>query len=634
MSGICGIIAPNKDEKFLIDTVFQMCNLLKHRGADGRRVINGTNWAIGCCQRKIFDLSENATQPMVSEDHSCFLISDGRISNHHQLRVELEKRGHVFKSASDNEVILHLLEEEGEEGIARLKGQFAFAFVDTHSRSLFLVRDRFGVKPLYYMKLADAFIFASEIKALFCYPKNFPGLNMERISEFLQYRYIAGEETLFSGVYVLEAGSYLRVNFENITVAKTDYWTLGPRDGSIRWQEEELIELLRQSVRKFISLDVPVGVQLSGGLDSSTITKLASEACGEVKHAFCASFPGEVVDEIGWAKQVARECSVVLHEVQYEQQDFIEDLAYCTWFHDEPLNHPNSCALYRVSRAAGSYVAVVLSGEGGDEMFGGYSWQRRIWRLSRAGGLIYHPSLRLLKCLLPRKSRFGRLRAVLGKSIPEIIVEVPKCVDNKILEELLCTNLYHRNAETYIDFHENFDILTAMLSLDLRTTLLSALQRQDRMSMAGGVEPFMPYLDDELAEKLLRIPSNMLLEGGHNKAILKRIASKLLPVEIVQRPKIGFRVPLARWMQDRNQNLYRLLDWLYDESAISRKIWRADVANRFVRLYLSGSQQYFEILWSMLAFEIWARLWLDGASAETLTEKIIKQCHLDKQRKK
>lgn len=628
MSGICGMVG-NKGEKLLTETVLQMCSLIKHRGTDGRMVVNGRNWAIGCCQRKLIDLSDNAIQPMVSEDGACFMVCDGRIYNYRELRDELEKRGHIFKSASDIEVILHLLEDEGDRGIGRIRGQFAFAFVDTRSGNVLLARDRFGVKPLYYMKLVDAFIFVSEIKAVFCYPRNSPQLNMERIAEFLQYRYISGEQTLFAGIYELKPSSYLRVNLKNMTAERYDYWTLPSRDETRSTNEEEIMEQLKQSVQKLLVIDRPVGLHLSGGLDSSIITKLATGVRADVKHAFCASFFDESIDETKWAIRAASESGVTLHRVQYREEDFIEDFALCTWLHDEPLNHPNSCVLYRVSRKASSYVPVVLSGEGGDEMFCGYSWQMRLWRLRRLGKLIHHPLLAFAGTLFPAKGRLGRLRAILGKSMPEIIVEVTKCVDNRILSELVYMPLYQRHSQTCIDIGEMSDTLTAMITLDLRTTLLSALQSQDRMSMAGGIEPFMPYLEYDLAEKVLRIPVNILLENGRNKAILKRIAGRLLPIDMVERPKIGFRVPIVGWMRNKN-GMYQLLDWLYDDCAVSRGIWRADVARRFVQMYVNGYEEYFEILWSMLSFEIWARLWLDGASVDVLTEKIIKQCNMHK----
>ena len=619
MCGICGIIGINREEA--TKRVTTMCRALAHRGPDDEYVVSGSNWALGQRRLSIIDLSQNGRQPFVNEDGSCFLTSNGEIYNYRDLRPNLLKAGHRFVSGSDCEVILHILEQEGERGILKLNGMFAFAFIDLRRRKLLLCRDRVGIKPLYFRKTTETLSFASEIKALVGAPAD---LNRDHLREFFQYRYLSGSDTLFQGIQEVLPGHVLSIDLDTLDVEDHEYWVPRLRNASgSSVSERDLGREIEQAVARQLVSDVPVGCQLSGGLDSSLVTKIAMRQLNEPMHTFSVGLNGHAEDESSWAELVSGELGTIHHAIYYEESDFLEDLATCTWLNDDPLNHPNSVAMFKMCREAKRHVTVLMTGEGADELFGGYTWHKRLWRLRRIGRLAQSPFIRQLVKTFP-KERWAPILPLLGKSPREMASVAGQWVSDESIRDFVYLNplpphQYRCELPINVD-----DPLMASLDLDFRTYLVSVLQRQDRMSMASGVESRVPFLDFDLVDFALKIPVQQLFEGKRGKAILRHVAAGQIPNEIINRPKCGFSMPMATWMRNDN-GLGGLLGWLCDERADSRHIWKIDPMRQLVDDHRSGRADNSTFLWSILSFEVWARIWFDGTPHEKLKEQIQEQ---------
>ncbi|MEI8122922.1 MAG: asparagine synthase (glutamine-hydrolyzing), partial [bacterium] len=596
-----------------------MCRALAHRGPDDELVLSGPNWALGQRRLSIIDLSQNGRQPFVNEDGTRFLTSNGEIYNYRDLRPSLLKAGHHFVSGSDCEVILHLLEQEGDRGILKLNGMYAFAYLDEKRRKLLLCRDRLGIKPLYYRRTPDTLAFASEIKALVSTPVS---LQREHLQEFFQYRYLSGSNTLFKDVVEILPGHLITINLDTLAIEDREYWTPAKRLSSgAPVDERDLARELEQAVSRQLVSDVPLGCQLSGGLDSSLVTQLAMRQMNQRLHTFSVGFNGHAEDESSWAAMISQELGTLHHSIHYQESDFLSDFAACTWLNDEPLNHPNSVAMFKMCQEAKHHVTVLMTGEGADELFGGYTWHKRLWRLRRLGRMAQWPLTRQMVGCLP-KARWAPMLPLLGISPREMAMVAGQWVSSEALQMLLC-NDFMSATDDYrcsLDISDD-DPVAASLDLDLRTYLVSVLQRQDRMSMASGVESRVPFLDHELVDFALTIPVGQLFEGLRGKAILRHVAAGRIPDAIITRPKLGFSIPLACWMR-QGKTLGGLLDWLYDERAAARRIWKIDPMRQLVTDHRSGKTDNSIALWSFLSFEVWSRIWLDGTSHERLKEEM------------
>ena len=628
MCGICGVIEPGVPGH--LEVVREMCRVLAHRGPDDEGFAHGDGWALGHRRLSILDLSSAARQPMSNETGSCHLVYNGEVYNYQSLRDPLGARGHVFKSQSDTDVLLHSLEDRGARVLHAFNGMFAFAFLDVEKRELLLVRDRLGIKPLYYARLGKAFVFASEVKALFSYPYASPSLDRARVNEMLQYRYIAGEDTLLKDVHALLPGHLLRLNLDTLDYAVEPYWQPTAWRGGSDGDEYSILRRMRVSVRRRLVSDVPVGTQLSGGLDSSLVTALAREQKDEQLHTFSVGFQGSPEDESGWAQLVANRLDTIHHAVTYTEQEFLEDLAVGTYLHDDPINHPNSLPMYKLCREAKKHVTVLLTGEGADELFAGYSWHRRMWRLRRLRGLGSRPFIRDMAQEVLQKQRLHRAAAILGVPPDRAAAEAGKWVMDWELAGVLEPAQAEQGAAARAWFPVNtIDPLAAILDLDLRAYLVSVLQRQDRMSMAAGVESRVPFLDHELVQAALQIKVGRLFRRARGKAPVRRIAKGLVPDPVLKRAKVGFRVPIAEWMLNPN-GLGALLGWLWDESGSSRGIWQPDRVRTLAEQHQRGIVDHSDLLWSLLAFEIWTRIYIDGTPHEQLKSQVLQTCSMGK----
>jgi asparagine synthase (glutamine-hydrolysing) len=625
MCGICGIIGLPEPEA--TKAVTAMCRSLAHRGPDDEHVVAGPNWALGHRRLSIIDLSQRARQPFSGEAGTTHLAANGEIYNFVSLRDSLVAKGHVFTSRSDCEVILHLLEEDGSAAIPQLEGMFACAFVDTQRRQLILCRDRLGIKPLYLRRAEGTVAFASEIKALYaCDGKGAarPAVAQERLGEYFQYRYVSGRATLFKDVQELLPGHMVIIDLDSLALEEKTYWSPAMRRSvGPPGDDRAVAEQLETSIRAHLVSDVPLGCQLSGGLDSSLVTALAMQMVDRPMHTFSVGFAGYEKDEACWAADVGAALGTLHHPVPYAEQDFLGDLAQCTYLHDEPLNHANSLPMYKLCREARRHVTVLLTGEGADELFGGYSWHRRLWRLARLGSVAQVPWVgKLARRLAPR--RLEPMLPLLGQSPRAMAGLAAQWLSAREVAQWLHAAPSTRSYRATVSVSTR-DPLAAVLDMDLRTYLVSVLQRQDRMSMASGVESRVPFLDHALVELVLKIPVEQHFADGRGKAVLRRIARGRIPDGVIERPKTGFSLPLASWMRNPH-GLGALLPWLYGEQAAARGIWDIDVVRSMAVEHAEGQVNHADALWIILAFEIWARLWLDGVPHEILKTSIMQAC--------
>ena len=619
MCGICGIIDRTSADNQAV--VQRMCDMLQHRGPDDQGLATGQGWALGHRRLSIVDLSENGRQPMVNEDKTSFLICNGEVFNHMDIRRGLVGRGHHFVSESDSETVLHLM-EEGIQGITRLGGMYAFAFLDSRRRKLILCRDRLGVKPLYYARSGQAFLFASEIKALFCHPGLRPALDRSHVGEFLQYHYVGGEHGLFKGILELMPGHYLELDLDSMESKIVSYWHPDYGREGLSCDDTTLLQALKRSVKMRLMSDVSLGAQLSGGLDSSFVTALATREVIGSMHTFSISFSGTDMDESRWARLMSSTLGTIHHEVEFRETDFLQNLAYCTWLHDTPLTHPNSIPLFKLCQEAKKSLTVMLTGEGADELFAGYSWHRRLRRLSRLGGLRKWGMTRYMASAMLGHDRGIRVIDLLGMSVGKTAADAGKWVPNETINQIIIPGRDSRTVpfrETLPALSEN--LLSEVIRMDLLTYLVAVLQRQDRMGMANGIEARVPFLDHHLVELALNLPVDTLFDGNSGKAIVRRMADGYVPKAILSRRKIGFAVPVELWMR-QGYGYSRLLSWLTIDRAGDRGLWQTDAVKRLVEKHRDGSANHGAILWSLLSFELWARLWLDGESHETLCESI------------
>jgi asparagine synthase (glutamine-hydrolysing) len=603
MCGICGIVAFDGAGDEQRDTVRRMVSLLRHRGPDGCAQWDDGTAVLGHARLAIIDLA-GGHQPMFNEHGTVAVVFNGEIYNFQSLHTELEARGHRFTTRSDTEVIVHGYEEWGDAIVERLRGMFALAIWDVARKRLTFARDRFGEKPLYYYGSRDgrAIAFASEIKALFADPGVPRELNQSKVSEYLAFRCVAGDETLFRGLRQLEPGSIMIL--EGGTPRVRRYWSpVVPVANNGEPSRKQLEELLYDAVDCRLVSDVPLGTITSGGIDSSLVTAMAIRAAGNPLASFCVGFDDPTFDERPFAREVATAVGSTHHELAVSPSDVEGELDRLTWAHDEPLTHPNAIPMHLIFRFAKERagVTVVLSGEGADELFGGYGWYSAARRLEDIRWLAP------FRHVIPRaaRGRMGVLRKVLDPAYPLVANAV---LDREMVERL--SGDTSRLVESRRAFWPPaFAPTDALFRYDQLVYLPPLLQRQDRMSMAAGVEARVVFLDHALAETVNAIPAAAKLRGGVRKALLRDVAAGWIPERIISRPKVGFTLPLGAWMRGRGPLADRV-HALGDASGFSRALIPAATLSRIASEHESGARDHADVLWSLVALDSWAATYL------------------------
>ena len=605
MCGIAGLLHHDRSRPCAREPVIAMRDVMSYRGPDDAGDYFDGPLGLGFRRLSIIDLS-GGHQPMADDGDRHCIVFNGEIYNYRSLRQELVSRGHAFRTHSDTEVILQLYAVHGERCVELLNGMFAFAIWNRADRSLFLARDRMGVKPLYYADTPATFGFASEIKALFAGGLVTPQCRDEALTEYMLFRQVAGPETLFRGVKSLPPGSTLTIRDGRSLLSR--YWSPRPAASPPPVTHGEALEtfaaLMEDSVRLRLVSDVPVGTFCSGGVDSSLVTALAARLKADPVNTFSVGFDEPDYDESAQALQVARHCGTVHHQLKVGNDEFSELFPRMVWHNDEPLDFANSVQIYALSRLSKQSVTVVLTGEGSDELFGGYP-RYRIPELAARARVVPRP-LRRLAARLTGDHRLAKLdRFAAGGPEDAILFNI--AYNRPEVVAALCPGLPPFTSPYRHELLEagrtlGLDPLGRVSLYDQEAFLVGILHRQDKMSMAASIESRVPFMDYRIVEFANRLPRSLKVAGGSGKQLVKDFARTVLPAEVVDRRKSGFGVPLAQWFRASAGLGQRLNDLVGMTGAAMFD--RAQL-RRLVNEHRSGSNDHAELLWTVLNVATW-----------------------------
>lgn len=628
MCGIAGII--ERDLAATVDrrALFSMMDALVHRGPDDSGVyVNGCT-GLGHRRLSIIDL-DGGHQPMTNEDESLWIVFNGEIYNYRELREDLQA-DHVFRSNSDTEVILHLYEELGERCLELLNGMFAFAIWDARRQLLFAARDRIGIKPFYWHIDGRHLIFASEPKAFFAAGLIEPEHDPNALEEYLTFQFCFGERTLFKNVHRLEPGHYLTFRpSRDGEPAIVRYWDFDYELDTHHTEEyyvEQLQQLLHDAVRMELRSDVPVGAHLSGGIDSSTVVCLASDAYGGDFHTFTGSFrEGPEYDESGYARLVAEHLGSHHHEIWPTAGEFADVMPWLIYMMDEPAAGPGLFPQYFVSKLARENVKVVLGGQGGDEIFGGYARYLVAYLEQCLKGAIYGtqeetgrylvtwdsimPNLSVLQQYRPMLQSFWRdgLFEDMDRRYFRLINRIEDM--NALIHEDVWMDSSSRMFAAFQHVFNNpatKSYFNKMTNFDLKTLLPALLQVEDRTSMSVSLESRVPLLDHRIADLVTRMPPTLRFKGGDTKRIFREAVKDLLPESIFnRRDKMGFPVPLNEWLRGPLRDF--VTDTLLSSRAVSRGLYKTKGVEKLLQTEGCFGRQ----LWGLLSLELWFRAFVD-----------------------
>ena len=615
------------EAKVPVSLVKAMADTIYHRGPDDEGYYVSGPIGLGFRRLAIIDLN-SGHQPVSNEDGTVQIIFNGEIYNYKELREFLLSKGHVFKTQSDTEVIVHLYEELGPQCLEKLRGMFAFAIWNENTKILFLARDRVGIKPLYYSLTDESLVFASEIKAILADPSIHREIAPEMIDRFLTFLYVPGEETLLKGIRKLAPGHYLLARDGKVVIEQ--YWDLRFAEStpsrSLKEAEADLLSLLAESVKLHMIADVPVGVLLSGGVDSTGVLSFAVDGTDKEVSSFTVGFSGgEVADERPFARLAAETFGTQHHEMTITAQDFVSFLPKYVWHMEEPVCEPPAIAMYYVSKLARNYVKVLLSGEGGDEAFAGYSnyrnlvWLERVKRglsplngavargLSAADSLFHMPRMAKYLPLMNERfpdyyySRTSNPFRYTGNGLGKVYsADFGRAIDRAhTLEPVRRLQAHARGQKT----------LAAMLYIDTKTWLPDELLiKADKMTMANSVELRVPLLDHRVLEFAASLPPSFKLRGFTPKYILKKALSQKIPKEIRNRKKAGFPVPYESWLRNDLKDIVWAV--LTDRRTVERGYFRKESVEALLQANSNGTN-YSKEIFSLLSFELWQRTFLE-----------------------
>ncbi len=606
------------DARHLLD---RMCKVMRHRGPDEQGIWVGASArydiALGMRRLSIIDIT-GGQQPICNEDHTMLVVLNGEIYNYRELQDELSSRGHTFRTRSDTETILHAYEEYGDACVKHLRGMFAFALWDTRRERLLLARDRFGKKPLYYYWDGTHLLFASEIKSILqaSIPRE---INPNALDEFLVYRYVPAPNTIFRDIYKLPAAHTLIYERGNIQTAR--YWDLSFVPSCTDNEETAIArigELLRDAVRVRLMSEVPLGAFLSGGLDSSVVVALMNSLQAQPVKTFSIGFDEEDYSELPYARRVARYLNTE-HVELVVRPELVSVLPQLVWDFDEPFGDSSMLPTYYVSKLAREYVTVVLSGDGGDEIFAGYR------HYARERAIQYFPAA--LRSLLASKSAWlpdgmrgkKRLRN-LDQSLPMRYVQGtmifpvgarPSLYTAEYFAHVRSTNPYACQTSLF-NAISDLDVVAQMQYVDAHRYLVDdILVKVDRTSMLNSLETRAPLLDQHLVEYVASLPSELRMRHGTLKYLLKRVAADLLPPEIVRRKKRGFTIPLGCWF--RGELAPFAHEVLQSSRFRQRGIFNPHFVNSLLRAHQRSSLvDHSSALWCLLCLELWFQIYMDS----------------------
>ena len=626
MCGITGIFNYKKSQPIDHELLTRMCSSITHRGPDDEGFYFDGPLGIGMRRLSIIDL-KTGQQPMSNGEKSVWIVFNGEIYNFLELKRELLKKGYHFHTTSDTEVIICMYEEYGEKAFAQLNGMFAFAIYDKRKRCIILVRDHFGVKPLYYTLNNGSLIFGSEIKAIFQNPSIEKEIDYSALTTFLTFRYNPSPQTLFKGINKLPPGHYLKIS-SNGEIDICGFWNYRPSI-NFKISEQEAIEeyqrLLEQAVKRQMISDVPVGLLLSGGIDSAVIGHLMQKYSSYRTKTFTIGFDGigdfnELVD----ARKTAEYIKSDHYDLTISQTEYVDFLFKSFYYTEEPIAESTIPAFYYVSKLAASHLKVVLAGQGADEPLAGYPryFGERI--ISQNAGLLNILPLNTFAKLLPRNERFKRA-VYASKFIQEkerflaiytiftpqqkecLLNDESKAKIGEINQELF-DRVYDQTCELK-------DSLSKILFIDTRMLLSDDLLLfGDKMSMANSLEMRVPFLDIDLIKFLESLPSKLKLKGNTHKYIHKRALKKWLPKETIKRKKRGFLTPMDKWLQSDLASTARLL--INNKKSACRYYFNINYVNQMIDMHQKRREDYKRHIFALLSFELWHKNFFEKTALE------------------
>lgn len=621
MCGIFGIVFKDKNRSVREIWLRDVISSMTHRGPDDEGIFTYRNIGLGHRRLSIIDLS-TGHQPLFNESGDICVVFNGEIYNFVELRHELEAAGHIFKTKSDTEVIVHSYEEWKRDCVNRLRGMFAFGIYDKRQKSLFIARDRLGIKPLYFYYDEKVFIFASEIKAILKTGFVLPEVNYAAIDFYMSLGYVPAPETAYKNIYKLEPGNCIMA--DESSMSKYSYWTLTPNIHASPSYDEacrEFEKIFSECVDSHLMSDVPLGVFLSGGLDSSAVVGFMSRKLNIPVKTFSVGYENAGgISELAFARKIADEFKTEHHELILEPEDFFESINKFLYYAEEPVVESAAIALYQLSKLAKSYVTVLLSGEGADELFGGYPLYWKMKKIERYYNLFrFVPGnkagsfFRLLpekyqKYLywvsVPFETRYGTVSC-------DIIPSIKKSMYTTEFRKIIDTGVETFFADIYKKLL-GMSHLQKMLFVDTKYWLPDdLLLKADKMTMATSVELRVPFLDHKLVEFAFSLPDNYKVDKVQGKLLFKKAVEGLLPKEIIYRQKRGFPVPISKWFAG---DLYNgASEILLDKESLERKYFNRYYIEEVLLKHKNG-QDMSRRIFSLLALELWHRMYIDGGN--------------------
>lgn len=610
MCGLCGFTGEVIDRNKALE---KMTDLITHRGPDSAGFFVDNDISMGFRRLSIIDL-ENGNQPIYNEDNTLVLMFNGEIYNYKELREQLIEKKHIFYTQSDSEVILHAFEEWGPKMLNKLRGMFAFAIWNRKDKSLFLARDFFGIKPMHYAKIGDNFIYGSEIKSIVSFPTYEKKFNYKALDNYLSFQYVVPPETFFDGIFCLLPGHYLwykdgQVSIERYFEAKFNI----NKNMSLEEATDKIEKVFENSVNTHKISDVEVGCFLSSGVDSSYVSSYFQN-----QKTFTVGFDfGEKYNEISWAKNLSEKIGVEHHAKLISSEEFWNAVPKVQYFMDQPLADPSCIALYFVAQLASKYVKVVLSGEGADELFGGYTVYNEP-RVFKNYQKIFPQSIRSLFAKIVKSIPFsfrGRSFIIRGENTVE-----NKFIGNafmfskedkiKLLKNPSIATRPQDLCKTFYERTKQYDDVTKMQYLDINLWMVGdILLKADRMSMANSLELRVPFLDMEVFKVASTIPTNLKAPKQNTKYALRMAALRHLPIDTAQKEKLGFPVPTRVWLKDKKY--YNIVkEAFYSKTA--KKFFNSEFLVGLLNDHFNGKWDNSRKIWTIYIFIVWYNIYFGG----------------------
>ena len=604
MCGIVGLVTKKEKE----NTIKLMSDRIKHRGPDGDGYFIDGDVVLGHRRLSIIDLS-SGDQPMFNEDGSVVTVFNGEIYNYQELKEELIALGHDFKTKSDTEVLVHGYEEWHTDLPKHLRGMFAFAIYDKNKNEVFLARDNFGIKPLYYAKMNDTFMFASEIKAFLDVPDFEKIFNESILETYLEFSFVPTNETFFKGVHRLDAGCSLLYKDNEIKLNK--YFKLDFKEENMSFEDavKNISDVMKDSVEKHLIADVEVGSFLSSGIDSSYIVSLAKP-----DKTYTVGYENKKYDETMYAKDLAEKLGIKNERKIITKEEYLENISKIMYHLDEPTSDPAAISLYFVAKLASKDLKVVLSGEGADEFFGGYNYYREEVDYKFYNKLPYcvRHVIGKIASIFPEGRGFNFL-VRRGEKLENSYIGVNRNFSSKMAKKVLKNN-YELKAidvtkDVYNEF-KNYSNIDKMQAIDINFWLMKdILLKADRMTMASSIEGRVPFIDKEVFKVASHLPFDYKVTKENTKVALRAAAKEVIPTEAYKKKKLGFPVPVREWIKegDFKEEVEKTLN-----SDVANKYFNTKIINKMFEEHVNGKKDNYRKIWTIYTFIKWYQVFFEG----------------------